>query len=471
MISCFKQSIENMTDKEWLVIGKGPSFSSLENQDLSSFVTISLNHVIELIQVDYAHFVDFDAFLDCQEYALKNAKYVILPFYPHINNSPGTKKLSELSEENETLSQLKKDKRLLSYDLVSSKKRNSDLVFVDGLFFSGEVVIKLLAGSGVKNILIAGIDGGNTYNNQFSHLNSKTLLANQRSSFNIQFREISKTIIKYKLRLNHFNDRRSTFKVFVGAEEGQELAFKVLEYSIQINCPATVEVINLGEELHKNKDYLEAKNLSKTPFSFQRFAIPQLCNYQGIALYLDSDMLVLNDIRELFKFISKSSTGIATVLPTEGRDAQNSVFVIDTSKVRWNLKNKINDVQKNTLSYKDLLKTLGMPAIDRIIPSEWNSLEKLTKDTCLIHYTDMPIQPWIDSRNKNQRIWLTYLDQAIKIGLISYDELKTGMRAQFIRPSLIWDIGNDWKTYLPYPFKKIRDYKFIPPYKELLFKK
>ena len=42
------------------------------------------------------------------------------------------------------------------------------------------------------------------------------------------------------------------------------------------------------------------KRRGLTEFTYSRFLVPYLCGYEGTALFLDADMLVLGDIGELF---------------------------------------------------------------------------------------------------------------------------------------------------------------------------
>ena len=44
-------------------------------------------------------------------------------------------------------------------------------------------------------------------------------------------------------------------------------------------------------------------NRPRTPFSFQRFLIPELCGFKGRGIYVDSDMQVFEDIRGLWKVV------------------------------------------------------------------------------------------------------------------------------------------------------------------------
>ncbi len=465
---CFKKFISDLATKNWLIIGKGPSFNDIDKEDLSSFQTISLNHVIKLKKVMYSHFIDYDAFLDCQDSVLENAEFLVMPFYPHLNNEVSKKSIIEFAQENKILNKLLNEKRVLSYDLISSKIRTPELLLIDGLFFSGEVVIKLLAASGVTNILTAGIDGGQSYSHAFSDLNEKTLLNNNQTTFSIQNQEISRTIIHYNLNLQRFKDRHLKYRVFVGAEEGQELAFKVLKYSIQINTPCTVEVHNLGVLLQDNQLYRQFGDFARTPFSFQRFFIPELCHFQGLAVYVDSDMQVFSDIRELFSY--NTDTGLSSVQATPGRDEQNSVFLVDSSKIRWDLQKILKAIQEDGTIYKQILKTLDETPIVRNIPYHWNSLEHYSNETRLIHYTDMPTQPWIYAGHKHENVWLNSLNDSIREGVVNSGEILKGIRAQYLRPSLAWDVLPDLKKRIPSILKRRHDKKFTAPYLHYLNK-
>src|SRR5207249_1624073 len=124
-------------------------------------------------------------------------------------------------------------------------------------------------------------------------------LANSRSSFNRQFEEIARIIMTTSVDYAPL-DVESPVRIYVAATDAQMLAVKVLEFSIKKHASVSVEVTPLhttGLAIPVPKD---ARNLPRTPFSFQRFLIPALKGYRGRAIYLDSDMQVFRDIRELW---------------------------------------------------------------------------------------------------------------------------------------------------------------------------
>ena len=89
--------------------------------------------------------------------------------------------------------------------------------------------------------------------------------------------------------------------IFIGGTLSEYLPRKVLEYSLKINSMSKHNIIHLDDVV----DYKRVRKYASeqcTPFSFQRFFIPELCSYKGIALYLDSDMLFFNDVEKLFDY-------------------------------------------------------------------------------------------------------------------------------------------------------------------------
>lgn len=87
-------------------------------------------------------------------------------------------------------------------------------------------------------------------------------------------------------------------RVYVGVDRSQLLAVPVLEYSIKRHTTAKVEVIPMLDlPVPEPKD---PRNGQRTGFSFSRFCIPKLAGYKGKAIYMDADMLVFRDIRELW---------------------------------------------------------------------------------------------------------------------------------------------------------------------------
>ena len=89
--------------------------------------------------------------------------------------------------------------------------------------------------------------------------------------------------------------------VFIGYDEKEKVAYNVLSYSILKNSTRPVAITPIY--LPNIRDDFVRERLPKqsTDFAFSRFMIPHLMNYQGWALFMDCDMLMFEDISELWR--------------------------------------------------------------------------------------------------------------------------------------------------------------------------
>lgn len=89
-------------------------------------------------------------------------------------------------------------------------------------------------------------------------------------------------------------------RVFIGWDSQEPVAATVLAHSIQMRSsePVSIAYIKLGQLggfFNRERDPLQS-----TEFSFSRFMVPWLCDYQGDAIFMDCDMLCRSDIAELW---------------------------------------------------------------------------------------------------------------------------------------------------------------------------
>ena len=86
---------------------------------------------------------------------------------------------------------------------------------------------------------------------------------------------------------------RAPFRVFIGFDERQPLAFTVCQSSIQRYASRRVVV----EPLVLSRLPLTRRGL--TAFTYSRWLVPWLCDYQGAALFIDPDTVVRRDLTQL----------------------------------------------------------------------------------------------------------------------------------------------------------------------------
>lgn len=315
--------------------------------------------------------------------------------------------------------------------------------------------------------------GGNQYSPAFGDL--KTLLSNGRSAFDEQFSEIAKTIQAYQVDYAPL-DCQSPVKVFVGSSPNEILAVKILEYSIKKHASLSVEVFPLFEA---NIDYPMPKDLvnqPRTPFSFQRFLIPELCGYQGRAIYMDADMQVFKDIRSFWRMEFNGADVLTTYKAGDTeRRPQFSVIMLNCESLKWQIKDIVQQLDNHELDYAQLMYDfkLGKTIRADIDPS-WNSLENYQKNkTALTHYTDMPSQPWISTKNKYTEIWMNDLFEALDSGFIPLDFVDEQIQLGNIRPSLRLQIDRKEPNPKKVPRRLMEelDKDFIAPYQALQYEK
>lgn len=463
--SWWQRNHEELLSKPWLIIGKGPTFSKISSIDTDQYLLFGLNHVIRQTKVTIAHAIDIDVIEACKDVIEAQAQYVVLPWHPHVSNQATQKTLPEFVAEMPVLQRLTESGRLLWYNASTAPTMATDEPVVPVLYFSVEAAVNLLAMAGARQIRTLGIDGGSTYSQQFAQLG--TLLANGRRSFNLQFRQIAKAIMKYDLDYAPLGTD-SPIKVFVATTEAQMLAVKVLEYSIKKHASMRVEVQPLhacGIAIPQPK---EQKNWPRTPFSFQRFIIPQACSFQGRAIYLDSDMQVFADIRELWELDFEGHQLLsARDVKEGGRKPQYSVMLLDCAHLDWNIADIVNALDGGTLSYESLMYDMCVAKSQAAnIPAEWNSLESFKeRQTKLLHYTDMDTQPWIHSKHPLGYIWCRDLFEAIKEGFIDAAILDEHIEKGWVRPSLRYQLDHNIEDPLLLPRKaRALDDRYAPPF-------
>jgi lipopolysaccharide biosynthesis glycosyltransferase len=88
--------------------------------------------------------------------------------------------------------------------------------------------------------------------------------------------------------------------IFIGYDSKVKITYHVLTESILRNSstPVTISPINLSNL--KNIYTRKQDSIASTEFSFSRFLVPHLMNYNGWAIFMDSDMVMLSDITELW---------------------------------------------------------------------------------------------------------------------------------------------------------------------------
>jgi len=88
--------------------------------------------------------------------------------------------------------------------------------------------------------------------------------------------------------------------VLIGYDPREAAAYNVLCHSINTRATAPVSISPIALSQLGGLMWRERNPLQSTDFSFSRFLTPYLCDFNGWSIFMDCDMLVLDDIAKLW---------------------------------------------------------------------------------------------------------------------------------------------------------------------------
>ena len=115
----------------------------------------------------------------------------------------------------------------------------------------------------------------------------------------------------------------TVFKIFIGYDERQAVSYTTLQHSILETASNPVSVTPLILST------LPITRRGLTPFTFSRFLVPWLCNYQGHALFLDADMFFVSDICEMAEYFNNEYA--ISVVRSVAQFEQSSVMLFNNA--------------------------------------------------------------------------------------------------------------------------------------------
>lgn len=233
----------------------------------------------------------------------------------------------------------------------------------------------------------------------------------------------------------------SAIRVFVGSAPSHRLMVDVLRWSIERRASMPVEVVAMSE-CFPNGLPMPAKpeNRPGTPFSFQRFAVPELAGYRGRAIYLDSDQLVLRDIAELY---ARPMWGMRLQCrPKGGPDGKrgrhrSSVMLLDCGRLDWSVRSLVEALDAGRYDYRTLMSLNWVRGKGRF-PRHWNALDHFEPATGLLHYTDRSRQPWVGRDHPHAALWFEALFDGLERGAITQQAVDFSVENGYVRRSLAW---------------------------------
>lgn len=228
-------------------------------------------------------------------------------------------------------------------------------------------------------------------------------------------------------------------RVYVGVDPSTMIPFRVLSHSITSRTSHPVEIVPmLGDRWKYCTDGLKCG----TAFSLCRWLIPEYQNWQGLALYMDADTVCLADIAELVELIAPTEpTGgevdpvvWCTVQPdrhSKKRRVQTSVMVIDCVAAAgwWGFRaaKMLSHLRADATNYTPFMRADWLDGRVGELPPGWNSLDRLAKDTRVLHYTNVQSQAWSNLTHPHRDLWEEELASAIRAGAVPFGEFASAL--------------------------------------------
>jgi len=191
-------------------------------------------------------------------------------------------------------------------------------------------------------------------------------------------------------------------RIFIGYDPRETVAYHVLVHSILARASQPVAITPLCLSSLQHILTRPRHPLQSTDFSFSRFLTPYLCGYQGQALFMDCDMLVLEDIAQLWAL---REPNCAVQVVQHQHIPKETVKFLNAPQSQYEKKNwssvmlfnnplcqALTPEYVNQASGLDLhqFKWLADDALIGALPHRWNHLvgyDAPTADVALVHYT------------------------------------------------------------------------------------
>lgn len=454
MINIAQWWAQNSNNKTWLVVGQDASLQKHGDLDLSEFSILALDGAIETLErADVAASLDLETVKTAGEAMDARAKFVLLPRFAKLNGQLQSKPLEAFFGDFPLLQKWDEAGRLLVCDLSTAPKKGApagETVFLAGPN-AAETMIGVLAQMGQKKFRTLGLD----FHLRPAPVEGAVALPLERG--------IGEVILRHDLDLLPLG-ASGPIRIFVGTDPAQMIGAKVLQYSLQTHTAMTA-VFDFMQDVIPPVPR-KKENWSRTEFSFRRFAIPAQTGYQGRGVYLDADMQVFQDFRELWETPFEGATVLSAPSSNPKRVPQYSVMLLDCERLKWDVAEIIAGLDDDRYDYKQLVSGLCLVPDEEKQPrlsSDWNSLEEFNVGrTRLIHYTDMPKQPWVSARNRNGFLWVDELVRAMNAGFVTQAEVDEAIKDGFVRPSLARQLAMPralWPMIKPAARLLDRDYK------------
>lgn len=132
--------------------------------------------------------------------------------------------------------------------------------------------------------------------------------------------------------------RKDVIKIFIGYDQVESVAWHTLAHSIlsRSSMPVAIIPVNLANLRSIYTRQRDPKQSNE--FSFSRFLVPYLCDYQGYGVFFDCDMLVRCDIGEIFSVL-EADPDKAVYVVKHNYEPRDDIKYLNTVQYKYPRKN------------------------------------------------------------------------------------------------------------------------------------
>jgi hypothetical protein len=190
--------------------------------------------------------------------------------------------------------------------------------------------------------------------------------------------------------------------VFIGYDSREAVAFSVLSHSIHVRSSLPVSITPIMLSQLNGLMWRERNELQSTDFSFSRFLVPYLSGYQGWSIFMDCDMLVLDDLVKLWEMRDDKYAVMCVKHDHQPKEDIKFLNAVQTKyqKKNWSSVMLINNQKCSALTPEYVNKASGLDLHqfkwlegDHLIgeiPARWNHLvgyDGVLSDAGIVHFT------------------------------------------------------------------------------------
>jgi hypothetical protein len=282
---------------------------------------------------------------------------------------------------------------------------------VKASYFSAEAALNLLAVAGVRRVRTLGVDGGSDYSRDFDDLKEKTLLANGRPSFDLQFEGFARTILDTGVDVAPLQVP-SPIRVYVAHTPAETLPVAVLRHSLRRHASLSVEFVALPVE-------------------------GPLPEGVGPALVLGPRAQCVADVRPLWMAgVGQGEVAVPAPGPAGGDNVGLALLGPGAGSDLPQLAGLLR-VGVSAASLSAALLSLTRP---RLHPA-WNPDPRYQAGRSrFLHYLQDGSEPWLTWSHPFGHLWAGDLLDGITRGCISPELVAAEIRKGHVRPSLGYQI-------------------------------